>query len=139
MSTEKLEQLQQQINASPQLSRVKQRLQDEVAQRLDQNRIGFIDPLTIIMIISVIIQILNYCRNRNKRALAEICQSVQTADKLPPRRTIVLRRRMNKLWADYCEQNNLEKTADNPFLAAALAVAPTLDESTVQEFVALSN
>lgn len=138
MDAEKLEKLQQQIAASPRLSRVADDLQSELSRRSNPDRVGFIDPITIIMIISVIIQVLNYCRNRNKRGVPEICYDVRQADKLPPRRTIVLRRRMRKLWAEYCQKNNIEETADNPFLAAALAVAPTLDENTVQEFVALS-
>lgn len=138
MTPEKLEELRQKVKDSPNLSRVEQRLQEELTRLTDADRIGFIDPITIIMIISVIIQVLHYCRNKNKRDAADLIADVHAADKLPLRRTIVLRRRMRKLWAEYCRQHNIEETADNPFLAAALAVAPTLDAGTVQEFVALS-
>ena len=138
MNREELETLQQRVQSSPNLLQVQQRLQEELSQKMPADRFGFIDPITIIMIISVIIQVLNYCRNRNKRDAAVIAQDVQQANKLPPRRTIVLRRRMRKLWSDYCQQNKIADTDENLFLSAALAVVPSLDEQTVQEFVSLS-
>lgn len=136
MTNNKLELLQQRVDSSPRLKRIEERLQQELLSRMGGagNNIG-IDPITILMIISVIIQVVQFCRNRNHRRADEITADLCTAANLPPRRTIRLRRKMNALWLDYCTKTGLNHTEFNPFLAAVYAVSPDIDAATAEEFV----
>lgn len=136
MSDETLDRLRQRVDASPRLKRVEEQLQQELLARMgsEGNTIG-LDPITILMIISVIIQVVQYCRTQNKRDNIAIAADLCTAPVLPPRRTIRLRRKMNALWHDYCVKNNLTHTEFNPFLAAVYAISPTVDTDTAAEFV----
>jgi hypothetical protein len=141
MKNIKLEDLQQRINASPNLQKMEAQLQAELLAQMsgvDDNNIA-IDPFTILMLISVAIQVVQFCRERNKRDSDLITADMKSGHQTPLRRTIRLRRELNKMWLEYCVKNNLPHTAFNPFLAAVYAVGPQLDDATAAEFVQLAS
>lgn len=143
MTRRQREALRAKIDASPQLSALETALRRAIGLRLDvvsaePNNVA-LDPITILMIISVVIQIIRFCRERNNRPYAEIFGAVRAASDLPARRTIRLRRRLNLLWAEYCKQHNLPQTEFNPFLSGVYAVSSTIDEETAAELLALAD
>lgn len=87
------EELQNRIESSPGLRRVKTDLVDEIAFRADDST--RFDPMTILMIISIIIQVISYCRKRNTDEA--IIDAIRNAKTLPRRKTILLRRRLGEL------------------------------------------
>jgi hypothetical protein len=90
------EQLQEHVDSPPALSKLRNQLQSEIGFRTD-NAIEF-GPLLIISIISICIQVLQYCRE--KRSTAEVRADMRDLKSLPPRKLTRLRRRLNVLWRD---------------------------------------
>lgn len=143
MKQNQLEALQAKITESPQLSQLAAALREAVFIRLGgvvaEPRNIALDPITILMIISIVIQIIYLCRTRNNRSETEIFADVRAISTAPLRRTIRLRRRLNLLWAEYCKNHGLADTGFNPFLSGIYAVSPTIDGGTFAEVLSLSD
>lgn len=126
------QELHNRIESSQALRRVKETLSNEVSFRVGPS-VRF-DPITIIMIISVIVQVLTYCHNRRKSDA--IIADIKNARALPRWRTRRLRQKLNKLWDEYC--NGEEECADNAFLSATLDFAEAASDEEIQEVMALA-
>ena len=132
-----MDKLEQAINRSPALSAAVNKLESALLAEFGDNKIG-IDPFLILMLISVILQVVKFCQERNKQTDADIVAALTSLDQLPMRRTIVLRRRLNKAWAEYCRDRHISVTAPNPFVGALQALSQKLTKETAQEFVAVA-
>lgn len=84
------EELKKRIESSEDLRRVRATLVDEVAFRADGP--ARLDPFTILTIISIVIQIISYCRKTTDDAA--IVNLIKNARTIPRRKTIRLRRRL---------------------------------------------
>ena len=122
------------IKASPALSA----LHDDIAKELafhSENNVQF-DPITIIMIISIVVQVIIHCRN--KRSDEQIAQDIREIRTLPPRQLMRLRRRLNKLWREQCGGANASPTAVNPLVTALYEVSERADDETINELFHLA-
>lgn len=87
--------IKERIESSAGLRRVRATLIDEVSFRADDSI--RLDPLTILTIISIIIQVISYCReNQTDENIINLIRSSRT---IPRRKTIRLRRRLNNFAA----------------------------------------
>lgn len=127
--------LQKRIEESPVLTRLQEQLTEELSSE-SGGAVAF-SPLLVITVISIVVQVIIHCREQQSEE--ELLAAVQQATKLPPRRRMRLKRRLNQLWRDECLRSGREHTADNPLLAAVYRVADKLDESAAQELVALAH
>lgn len=121
------------IKASPKLSA----LNDDIAKELvfhADNNVQF-DPVTIIMIISIIVQVIIHCQE--KRNNDEIAQDIRDIRTLPPRQLMRLRRRLNKLWREKCGGDN-SPTAGNPLVTALYELGDKADDDTIKELLQLA-
>jgi hypothetical protein len=142
MTDSDLNALREQITASPALRRFEEQLRLELSNRIGATGVSpdvaMLDPITILMIISVVLQVIRLCRDRNRRPIADIAADLRAGLLVPPQRTMRLRRRLNILWREYCQQHNLPPTELNLFLAAVYAVSATVDDDMVAEFMTLA-
>lgn len=141
MSQDDLEQLRQKIAASPALTQLSARLQQALtAQTIDDNTIAF-DPILILMIISIILQVIRLCIDRNEETDRDFATVVQNISRVDGRRTLRLRRRLNSLWADYCAERGIQPAPDseNPLLAAVLTVSRDVNAGAAQDLLKLAD
>lgn len=124
------EELKSRIESSPDLRRVRAALIDEVAFRADG--LSRLDPLTILTIISVIIQVVAYCRERNSEET--VVEYIQNARTLPRRKTILLRRRLSNLLQDY----DLQLESPQPIYDAIMDMAEGASSNEIDEIMQLS-
>jgi hypothetical protein len=126
--------LQKRIEESPALSRLREQLTAELSA--ESGGAATFSLLLAITVISIIVQVIIHCREQQSEA--ELLASVKQATKLPPRKRMRLKRRLNQLWRDECLRSGQEPTRDNPLLAAVYRVADKLDETAAQELVNLA-
>lgn len=126
------QELQKRIESSPALQRARENLLSEVSFRAGSS--ARFDPFTILMIISVIIQILSYCRKR--RHPDEVAADIRNVRALPKLRTRRLRQRLKHLWEEHCA--NPEECRDNAFLAAAMELGEKATDEEIAELMALA-
>jgi hypothetical protein len=122
------------IKASPALSALHDDIAKEVMFHADNNT--QFDPITIIMIISIIVQVIIHCRN--KRSDDQIAQDIRDIRTLPPRQLMRLRRRLNKLWKEKCGAPS-SPTAVNPLVTALYEIGEKADDATIKELLQLAN
>lgn len=124
MTPEEIKALQDKIEGSPALKNLERRLASQL--RLNQEQAGYgIDPLTILFIISIILQVISLCvRDRTE---PDVALDMTNAHLLPPRKLMRLKRRLNKLWAEQCQKNGQEPGRNNPLFAAAIASVKECD------------
>jgi hypothetical protein len=102
------------LESDPQLKQLADSLQDEL-HFFSEPHVQF-DPLTILTLISIIIQVVIYCRER--RNPEDIAADIKTIKTLPPRKLIRLRRRVNRLWREQCGSDASERRVSNPMMTA---------------------
>jgi hypothetical protein len=122
------------IKSSPELSA----LHDDIAKELAFHSAGSVqfDPITIIMIISIMVQVVIHCRN--KRSDEQIAQDIRDIRTLPPRHLMRLRRRLNRLWRERCGGHDAAPTAVNPLITALYEVSERADDETINELLKLA-
>lgn len=86
--------LQERIESSPALRRVRETLSSEVSFRAGAS--ARFDPFTILMLISIIVQVIAMCRKR--RHPDKISQDIRNARTLPRIRTWRLQKKLRELW-----------------------------------------
>lgn len=128
------EELQRRVNESPALSALRDKLTDELVAQ-GNNSCQF-DPITIIMIISIIIQVIIHCREKNDDAAIQ--QSMRELRTLPPRKLMRLRRRLNNVWREHCAKTGIEYTYDNPVVGAVYALSDTIDDAAATGLMELA-
>lgn len=122
------------VKSSPALSALHDDIVKELAFHGDSN-VQF-DPITIIMIISIIVQVIIHCRNT--RPDEDIAQDIRDIRTLPPRKLMRLRRRLNKLWRERCGGENAAPTAVNPLVTSLYEIAERADDDTINELMQLA-
>jgi hypothetical protein len=137
MTNDELIALQRKIEQSEPLSRMADQLQTALADRAAAAGLAGFSPMLIIGIISIIIQIVHLCRQQNSETFS--AGLIRDLPNLDGRRTLRLRRRLNKMWAEYCSTNNIPHTKENPLLAAALSLSAQADEATIQALLEVSD
>lgn len=122
------------VKTSPALSA----LHDDIAKELAFHSDGSVqfDPITIIMIISIMVQVIIHCRN--KRSDEDIARDIRDIRTLPPRQLMRLRRRLNRLWRERCGGANASPTAVNPLVTALYEVSERADDETINELLQLA-
>lgn len=128
------EALAEKIAKSPKLQKLQANLLNEVQFRVDNS--VQLDPVTIVMIISIIVQIVIHCRE--KRSTEELVQDIRDIRTLPPRRLVRLRRRLNTLWRNCCADYQTSGADVNPFLTAVYEIGENADDDTIKELIELA-
>lgn len=124
--------LQNQIEASPALKSAANQLREEVTFRADKS-VQF-DPILIVMIISIIVQIVIHCRkNRHDDDLRNDIRDIRT---LPHRKLLRLKRRLNVLWRKHGADRSA--TPGNPLLDAVYEMADKADDDALDEIFRLA-
>lgn len=99
------------------------------------NDVG-LDPITVIMIISIIVQIVIHCRER--RSDEQILQDIRDIRTVPPRRLMRLRRQINRLWQEQCADQNMSMLDTDWFLESLYEVAESAEPEALQEIIKLA-
>lgn len=126
------DELQHRIESSAALKHAAGQLRDEVAFRADKS-VEF-DPMLILMLISIIVQVVSYCRT--KQTSDEVRQNIRDLRALPVRRLLRLRRKLNTLWREKCRGSAAQP--DNPLLAAVYELSETADDAAIDEILRLA-
>ena len=127
------EDLQERIENSPALTRLRNRLQDEIAFRSPQ---GYaFSPLLVISVISIIVQIVIHCQEQ--RDTADIRMDMRDLRNLGPVATLRLRRKLNKLWRENCPVDLIQ--SENPLLEAVYDLSDSADDEELDELLWLSD
>ena len=126
--------LQKRVESSPRLSALRDRLSNELVFRADK-AVQF-DPLTVLAIIAVVLQIIYYCREL--RNPDEIKQDIKDIRSLPARKLMRLRRRANRLWGECCADNQHASHDSNPILTAIYEIGESTDDATLDELIELA-
>lgn len=124
--------LKQRIEASSALRRATEQLHNEVVFRAPAAT--SIDPLLIVMIISIIVQIIIHCRS--SLSPQEIKQEIRDLRVMPFRRVLRLRRRLNSLWREQCP--DMPEQKENPVLDAVYELAETADDDAIDELLRIA-
>lgn len=132
MADRELEELQERIDNSPTLSALHRQLQKEVGFRADPS-VEF-NPLLIISLISLTIQIIRWCQEHDKTD-DDIRTNIRDLRSLSPRQLIRLRRRVNALWR---EQKGVTDTTPNPLMAALFELSDSADDAALDELLWLA-
>lgn len=127
-----IDDLKHRIESSAALRHAAGQLRDEVAFRADKS-VEF-DPMLIIMIISIIVQVVIYCRENN--TADEVRQNMRDLRAMPVRRLLRLRRKLNMLWREKCRGSEIQP--DNPLLAAVYELSETADDAAIDEILRLA-
>lgn len=124
------------VEQSPALLDLKNRLEAELEKNIGDT-FSF-DPFLIIAIISLIIQVVIFCKNRKDDDNEVLLNNMRRLNKLPPGKTLMLRRRLNKLWQ--------EKYAGarrpgwkNPLVTAVYAVSADMSQDEANELFGLAD
>lgn len=126
--------LQSRIESSPRLKAFGNQLLSSVTFHADAP--AKFDPILVVMVISIIVQVVIHCRE--KRTPAELIQDIRDIRTMPPRRLMRLRRRMNALWRDMAQDTNWDSKQPNPILTALYDLSESTDDATLAELVALA-
>lgn len=136
MTHEELTTLREKIDNSPGLKAFEKNLTSSLMTQEEQNGYG-IDPLTILFIISIVLQVISLClRNRTQ---AEVELDLRNSGLLPPRKLMRLKRRLNVLWAKHCEAQGIEPGKNNPFFAAAINACRQCQQNDFADIIHAAN
>lgn len=126
--------LQKRIQNDAQLRALSDSLQREIQFRADTS--FQFDPFLMVAIISIIIQIIIHCREKN--STADIRNAMRDARALPPRRLMRLKRRLNKFWLEYCAQTGMDSNSKNPFFDTVLELGENAPDGELDALLALA-
>lgn len=116
-----------QLASDPQLLALRESLQEEL-DFFAEPQVQF-DPITILTIISIAIQLIIYCRERrNPEAIAADIKTLKT---LPTRKLLRLRRRLNVLWRECGGEDATSRRLPNPIMTAVLELSEKLDDAQI--------
>lgn len=128
------EELQKRIESSAGLADIR----DQIAAGLSANSVGqySFSPLLILAIISLIIQIVQFCMTQ--RSDEEIFQDMKNVKDLPPRKLMRFKRRANVLWKQYCADNMIDEKTPNPIPAVVYSLGDKVSDSALGELITLA-
>jgi len=119
------------IESSQVLRRARESLLSELSFRADG--LARFDPMLILMAISIIVQVIIACRNRNSDA--KIVNWLRNARTLPRLRTIRLRRKLDALWQETCGKPDCGK---NVLFDALLDASENASDEELSEILQLA-
>jgi hypothetical protein len=125
--------LQERIENSPALRKLKDQLQAEIGFRADQS-VEF-SPLLVISLISIIVQIVIHCRE--SKSAEDVRIDMRELRSLPPFQKIRLRRKLNALWRDECRGKTVQ--SDNPLIEAVYDLSDNADDEALDELLWLAD
>lgn len=123
--------IQSRLEDSPTLRQLHQQLSQEVGFCADPS--ATFDPILIISVISLAIQLIRWCRE--KQDDATIRARMRDLRALPPRQMLRLRRKLNDLWRAQPGVTLLDR---NPLLAAAFTLSDTASDEALDELLWLA-
>lgn len=126
--------LQSRIESSPRLKAFGNQLLSSVTFHADAP--AKFDPILVVMIISIIVQVVIHCRQN--KTTEELVQDIRDIRTMPPRRLMRLRRRMNALWSNTASDTTWRSNQPNPILTALYDLSESADDATLAELVALA-
>jgi hypothetical protein len=121
------------VESSEVLRRARENLLSEVSFRADKS--ARFDPFTIIMLISIIVQIIAVCQKR--RNPDGIIADIRNARTLPQFRTRRLRRKLDALWEECCGHNT-EECASNALFDAVIEQSENATDEEINEIMRLA-
>jgi hypothetical protein len=124
------QEVQKLIEQSPALQKLTQRISTELTAA--DPSFSF-DPMLIIMIISIVVNVIIHCRE--KRNAKDIEFDMRRFRALQPRQLMRLKRRLNRLWL---EQNPAAavRSVSNPIVTAVYEIAAKLQDEEIQAVLA---
>lgn len=128
------EQLIARIESSVALRRARETLLNEVSFRADQS--ARFSPMLILMAISIIIQMIAICKERNTEE--RIVSWIKNARTLPRFRTRRLRRSLDELWEQHCGDNP-EGCENNALFDAVLDLGETSTDTEIKEIMTMAS
>lgn len=120
-----------QIAANDKLAGLREKLSDELTFRAGGD-VQF-NPMLILMAISIIVQVILACRNKNSDE--QLVDDLRNARTLPRWRVLQMRRKLNALWSDYCEGEDCEK---HILYDALLDIAENASDDEIAEILKLA-
>jgi hypothetical protein len=124
------------VEDSPALLDLKNRLEAELEKTIG-DMFAF-DPFLIIAMISLIIQVIIFCKNRKDDDNKVLRDNLRRLNKLPPGKTLLLRRRLNKLWQE--KYAGARKPGwKNPLVTAVYAVSANMSDDESNELFGLAD
>lgn len=127
------DELQERIENSPALRKLQEQLQAEIGFRA-ATAIE-LNPLLVLAIISLIIQIISFCRS--ERSAAAIRDDMRELRSLPPFQSLRLRRKLNALWRDVSKDETVQ--SENPLLEAVYQLSDSVDDTALDELIWLAD
>lgn len=124
--------LQRRIESSPELQKLCARLTDAVHFHADAS-VQF-DPLLVVSIISVIVNVLIACRDKSTAELKEDIRNIRT---IPLRKLIRLRRQLNTLWQKQGISAGTANAPTNPILTALYEFGELADDEQLDALLSL--
>lgn len=123
----------QRIESSEALRRARENLLSEISFRADKS--ARFDPFTILMIISIIVQVIAICQKRRHPdgIIADI-RNAKTLNKLKTRR---LRRKLDTLWEECCG-NSAEECESNALFDAVIEQSENATDEEINEIMRLA-
>jgi hypothetical protein len=125
--------LQERIENSPALQKLKDQLQAEIGFRAEKT-VEF-SPLLVISVISIIVQIVIHCRE--SKSADDIRNDMRELRSLPPLPASRLRRKLNALWRRACGGKTLQ--SENPLIDAVYELSDSADDDALDELLWLAD
>jgi hypothetical protein len=123
----------QRIESSEALRRARENLLSEVSFRADKS--ARFDPFTILMIISIIVQVIAICqKRRHPDGIISDIRNAKTLNKLKTRR---LRRKLDTLWEECCGHSS-EECESNALFDAVIEQSENATDEEINEIMRLA-
>jgi hypothetical protein len=123
-----------QIAQNDKLASLRTKLDNELVFRSGAGGGAQFSPMLILMAISIVVQVILACRNKNSEA--QLIDDLRNARTLPRWRVLQMRRKINALWSDYCEGDDCDK---NILYDALLDIAENAADEEIEEILKLAN
>lgn len=120
-----------QIAQNERLLSLRTKLASELAFR--SGNLSQFDPMLILMAISIVVQVILACRNRNSES--QLIDDLRNARTLPRWRVLHIRRKLNALWADHCAGDDCDK---HILYDALLDIAENASDDEINEILTLA-
>jgi hypothetical protein len=108
-------------------------LSAELAGRVNKYKF---DPLLIISIVGIIINVIIHCRD--EKSDDDLYDTITDIEQIPPRKVMRLRRQLNKLWREHHPAAPRLIRRENPYTLAVYQTARQLPRRTFNKLIAVA-
>lgn len=122
------------LSNSSVLQNAANQLSAELASRMPKYSF---DPVLIISIVGIIINIIVHCREDKDDE--EIYKTIKNIEQIPPRKLMRLRRRLNQLWRKHHPAAPKLIRLDNPYILSVYQVAKQLPKRTYAQLLKVAD